>query len=218
MNTLSRAGDDARIDEKLRLEKAFKHLNEENRLLSEKYRVSQQQNTRAEEELIKYKALISIKEQEIANLQANWRKLHEDFTNSVKEQRVLQGQNEELKRAARDQQHASTRTLGGVVQRINAKEFSVEEPNAFSSQKEFASLRNKSMSGDETQERWLHQLNDQVEKEYSERADKGTVGIRHAHEGVGVRSDQTSQADLTEKQNVTSLYNNAFPKHFQNGG
>lgn len=115
VNTLSRAGDDARIDEKLRLEKAFKHLNEENRLLSEKYRVSQQQNTRAEEELIKYKALISTKEQEIANLQANWRKLHEDFTNSVKEQRVLQGQNEELKRVARDQQHASTKTLGGVV-------------------------------------------------------------------------------------------------------
>ena len=62
VNTLSRAGDDARLDEKLRLEKALKQLNEENRLLGDKYRVSQQQNMRAEEELIKYKALVSAKE------------------------------------------------------------------------------------------------------------------------------------------------------------
>ena len=47
-------------------------------------------------------------------------------------------------------QYGSTKTLGGIQPRINAKEFSVEEPNAFSSQKEFASLRNKSLSGDET--------------------------------------------------------------------
>ncbi len=62
VNTLSRAGDDARLDEKLRLEKALKQLNEENRLLGDKYRVSQQQNMRAEEELIKYKALVGAKE------------------------------------------------------------------------------------------------------------------------------------------------------------
>jgi hypothetical protein len=62
VNTLSRAGDDARIDEKLRFEKAYKHINEENRLLAEKYRVSQQHNTRAEEEIIKYKALLNSKE------------------------------------------------------------------------------------------------------------------------------------------------------------
>ena len=91
MNTLSRAGDDVRIDEKLRFEKAYKHINEENRLLAEKYRVAQQHNTRAEEEIIKYKALLSSKEQEIANLQGNWKNLHEDFSNSIKEQRVLQG-------------------------------------------------------------------------------------------------------------------------------
>ena len=91
MNTLSRAGDDVRIDEKLRFEKAYKHINEENWLLAEKYRVAQQHNTRAEEEIIKYKALLSSKEQEIANLQTNWKNLHEDFSNSIKEQRVLQG-------------------------------------------------------------------------------------------------------------------------------
>jgi hypothetical protein len=62
VNTLSRAGDDARIDEKLHFEKAYKHINEENRLLAEKYRVSQQHNTRAEEEIIKYKALLNSKE------------------------------------------------------------------------------------------------------------------------------------------------------------
>jgi hypothetical protein len=60
-------------------------------LLAEKYRVAQQHNTRAEEEIIKYKALLSSKEQEIANLQTNWKNLHEDFSNSIKEQRVLQG-------------------------------------------------------------------------------------------------------------------------------
>lgn len=90
VNTLSRAGDDVRMDEKLRFEKAYKQVNEENRLLAEKYRVSQMHTTRAEEEIIKYKAMLSAKEQEITTLQGNWKKLHEDFAHSIKEQRILQ--------------------------------------------------------------------------------------------------------------------------------
>ena len=45
----------------------------------------------------------------------------------------------------------------------------------------------------------LNQLAEQVEKDYSERAEKGTVGIRYIHDkhdsqsNIVIRSDQTSQ-------------------------
>ena len=113
------------MDEKFRFEKAYQHVNDENRLITEKYRASQQMMTKAEEEIIRCKAMLHAKELEIGNLHTNWKKLHEEFTNSIKEQKLLQLQNEELRKATREH-YGSTKTLG-VQQRISAKEFSIEE-------------------------------------------------------------------------------------------
>jgi hypothetical protein len=45
---------------------------------------------KADEELIRVKALLQAKDQEILGLHANWKQLHEDFSASVRDYKILQ--------------------------------------------------------------------------------------------------------------------------------
>lgn len=45
---------------------------------------------KADEEMIKLKALCQAKDQEIIGLHANWKQLHEDFSASVRDYKILQ--------------------------------------------------------------------------------------------------------------------------------
>ena len=51
VNTMSRAGDDTRLEEKFRFEKVITSINDDNRLISEKYRINQLQIIKYEEEI-----------------------------------------------------------------------------------------------------------------------------------------------------------------------
>lgn len=56
-----------------------------------------------DEDIIKWKSLCQQRDQEIIVLHTNWKQLHEDFSNSVKEYKILQHQNDELRQMARNQ-------------------------------------------------------------------------------------------------------------------
>ena len=103
VNTLSRAGEDQRVDDKGRFERIIQTITDENRLVTEKYRMCQQAMMKQDEEIIKWKSLCQQRDQEIVILHSNWKQLHEDFSNSVKEYKVLQQHNDELRNMARNQ-------------------------------------------------------------------------------------------------------------------
>lgn len=48
VNTLSRAGDESRLEDKFRYEKIITTINDDNRMINEKYHIIQQQILRAE--------------------------------------------------------------------------------------------------------------------------------------------------------------------------
>jgi len=57
VNTLSRAGEEQRHDDKGRFERIILTITDENRILTEKYRISQQAMMKQDEEIIKWKTL-----------------------------------------------------------------------------------------------------------------------------------------------------------------
>jgi hypothetical protein len=82
VNTLSRARDEEsmassmqlmNVQDRNRFEKMIQILQDENRLIIDKYRIAQQSMMKADEEIIKIKALCQAKDQEILKLQSNWK-------------------------------------------------------------------------------------------------------------------------------------------------
>ena len=65
---MSRAGDDVRLDEKFRFEKIIATINDEKRVLSEKYRLMQQQIINAEEEIHQWKSVCEVRTNEVEEL------------------------------------------------------------------------------------------------------------------------------------------------------
>ena len=57
VSTMSRNGDESRLEDKFRYEKLISSLNDDNRLVNEKYHIIQQQILKAEQEVIHWKEI-----------------------------------------------------------------------------------------------------------------------------------------------------------------
>lgn len=96
VNTLSRAGDDARTDEKGRFEKLVSNLKEELKGAQERLRGLQGQLMHAEEEARLWKQACEQRNKELDAVHEDWKRHNQDFNKTVEELQRYQTENKRL--------------------------------------------------------------------------------------------------------------------------
>lgn len=89
VNTLSRAGEESRLEDKFRYEKLLTSMNDENRIVNDRLRVTTQQLAQAEHDAEQWKELCKAKDQEIVALQGSWKEISEELTRTMKDYKEL---------------------------------------------------------------------------------------------------------------------------------
>ncbi|TNV87259.1 hypothetical protein FGO68_gene13350 [Halteria grandinella] len=204
VNTLSRAGDESRIEDKQRYEKLISQINEDGRSLNEKYRAAQLQLQKAEQESQKLKSACQQKDEEAKEMEKNWKQIYEEFSRQTKEFESVIRENKELKAKLQGEKSSAHLSVKATApsQRVNHQMrqppiHSQEDPQ--SQRDQYISLRNRSFSGDKCADGWINDLNSQVEQEFSERKKQGLQQVVEDNikksEGGYLRSNENSQEE-----------------------